>query len=126
MKFSFLWSTVCGMNTMPQANYQQQQSSSSVPLSGEEKAKKEPPKIIEKVIESVEEFLTKPAKSQSKPQQKTERQLSPNQDTSGEQAASQADAGPSLSEVELPKGTTITLPDGKAFETQTESKISKT
>jgi hypothetical protein len=119
------------MNTQTNIDPQQSQpKGSTVAIKGADQAKKEPPKFIEKVIEKVEEVLTSPA-AKSIPEEKKEEKLLPQQKTyqqeepvTPEQAQTQGSLGGS-SEYELPKGTTITLPDGNAFETQTESKITK-
>lgn len=113
------------MNIMTQAN-SQQPSPTSVPVKGAGKAQKEPPKFIEKVIDKVEEFLTKPAAgvpaSQNPKAAPSQKQQT--QPETPEDAQEQGNLG-ERKEYVLPKGTTITLPDGKSFETHTESKLSK-
>lgn len=105
-----------------------------VPMTGTNKAKKEPPKLIEKVVDSLEEFLTKPAK-QSKSQSKSDdpvdavnaqivKEQLKSKPPNPEEAQAQGSLG-GKSEYTLPKGTLIRLPDGKEFETHTESKITK-
>lgn len=110
-------------------------NTAAVPMTDTKKAKKEPPKLIEKVVDSLEEFLTKPAddaksNSKSKPVDpvdavnaqivKQQIKKAPNP----EEAQAQGNLG-EKSEYTLPKGTLIRLPDGKEFETHTESKLSK-
>lgn len=75
-------------------------------MKGVASAQKKPPKLIEKVIDKVEKMLTQPA-DQVQP-----KHTKPQTQNSNE-----------VNEVSLPKGTTITLPDGKAFVTQTISFI---
>ena len=111
-----------------------------IPVTGAEEAKKKPPKLIEKVIEKVEEVLTAPVsqsggeqkgngpmpqemQSQKTPTKPTKSEP-PKQQKTPEQAQMQGSLG-GESEYVLPKGTTITMPDGTAFETQTESTLIK-
>lgn len=75
-------------------------------MKGVATAQKKPPKLIEKVIDKLEELLTQPAD-----------QVQPKQTKPQTQHTTE------VNEVSLPKGTTITLPDGKAFVTQTISFI---
>ena len=102
---------------------------STIPLTGMEQAKKGPPKFIERVIEKVEEVLTTPAAKSVSETKKTEalppqpKKIAAQQPIDPEQAQVQGSLG-GRSEYELPKGTTITLPDGHAFETNTKSKLS--
>jgi hypothetical protein len=101
------------MNTITQAD-----TPDAIPMKGVTQAKKNPPKLIEKMIDKVEEFLTTPAEPLPKPPQDEQKITASDQQT-------QAQSSEEVDEVGLPKGTTITLPDGKAFETQTESTIRK-
>jgi hypothetical protein len=91
---------------------------STIPVKGAEDAKKKPPKFIERVIDKVEEALTAPASKSTKGTKPKPQQQTP------EQADMQGSLGGSREYV-LPRGTTITLPDGKAFETQAESILIK-
>lgn len=114
-------------NIDPQVNPQQ-----PIQVKGAEKAKKEPPKFIEKVIDKVEDLLTKPVNNKpqvqqlgqnpSSPPKQAQNQVQPEQ---AQQQSQQTQVAGEVNEVALPKGTTITLPDGKTFETQTESTIKK-
>ncbi len=83
-----------------------QRDAKPIRMKGVASAQKKPPKLIEKVIDKVEKMLTQPA-DQAQPTH-----TKPQTQNSNE-----------VNEVSLPKGTTITLPDGKAFVTQTISFI---
>jgi hypothetical protein len=98
----------------------------TIPVKGTEEAKKKPPKLIERVIDKFEEVLTAPVEPQSKGEEKPKKPMpqSQKQPQNPEQAQMQGSLG-GQSEFVLPKGTTIRLPDGNEFETQTESTLAK-
>jgi hypothetical protein len=93
---------------------------STIPVKGAEDAKKKPPKFIERVIDKVEAALTAPANPGNKKQEEKPK----SKPQPPEQAQMHGSLGDSKEYV-LPRGTTITLPDGKAFETQVNRKLIK-
>ncbi len=120
------------MNT-PTPQDQQQAQPMPVGGNGLKKAKNNQPKILEKVIDKVEDFLTRTVDQDEQEKQASEKpqQIQPQQQaqakqepTNPEQAEMQGSLGAS-DEFILPEGTTIKLPDGKEFVTHTKSKISK-
>lgn len=100
------------MDTTASAGDTQPIDAQPIRMKGVASAQKKPPKLIEKVIDKLEEMLTQPAD-----------QAQPTDQTQPKHTEPQTQNSNEVNEVSLPKGTTITLPDGKAFVTQTISFI---